>query len=78
MGRKIKFIWDFFGEDALPTAEHHAKHLQTYFSANTLEYNSVGAEALSSMKSMAFVVASENKVELIKRDLKPHRATIET
>ncbi|MFK8045551.1 MAG: hypothetical protein AB8B72_08650 [Crocinitomicaceae bacterium] len=76
--RKIKFIWDFFGEDAQPTAAHHAKHLETYFTLNKVEFEDVGAKELSSLKSIAFVVASEDKVEMIKKDLKPHRATIES
>ena len=77
LDRQIKFIWDFYGEDALETAEHHARHLVTFFSLNQLEYKKVDSQQLSEDHSIAFVVSQEKNVQIIKNSLRPHRATIE-
>lgn len=77
MERQIKFIWDFFGEDGLETAVHHAKHLRTFFDLNKIGFKSIGSEKEGDLKSVAFVVSSEKNVAQIKKSLRPHRATIE-
>lgn len=75
--RQIKFIWDFFGEDAEQTAIHHGKHLETFFALNKIEFTEIGTAVLSDLKCMAFVVSAEANVPIIKNSLRPHRATIE-
>lgn len=77
MERQIKFIWDFFGEDSLETAIHHAKHLNTFFDLNKIAFTGIGSEKENELKSIAFVISSEKNVECIKKSLRPHRATIE-
>ncbi|MFK8038283.1 MAG: hypothetical protein AB8B74_08345 [Crocinitomicaceae bacterium] len=76
--RQIRFIWDFFGADGLETAIHHAKHLTTFFTLNRVDFTNIGSEKEGELKSIAFVVSSEKNVELIKKSLRPHRATIES
>jgi len=73
--RQIKFIWDFFGEDASETAIHHAKHLRIFFALNQIEYLKIDIDN-EELKSMAYVVSRETNVSVIRNSLRPHRATI--
>ena len=42
MSRKIKLIWDFRGEVATKTAEHHEIHLKEYISIEKFPLNITG------------------------------------
>jgi hypothetical protein len=74
--RQIKFIWDFFGEDAHETAVHHAKHLTTFFNLNQVEFLKIDVAEEGDIKSVAYVISSEENVDIIKKSLRPHRAAI--
>lgn len=75
--RQIKFIWDFYGGDAFETAEHHVRHLVTFFETNDIAFSNPKATVLDEMHSIATIVSAESNVQIIKNSLRPHRATIE-
>lgn len=75
--RQIKFIWDFYGEDAKEIAQHHARHLVTFFELNKLKSTEINSELITDGKSIAYVICEESNVQIIKNSLRPHRATIE-
>ena len=75
--RQIKFIWDFYGEDAQETATHHARHLRTFFELNQIAYLIIDtAHNSENLTSVAFVVSEETNVDVIKHSLRPQRATV--
>ncbi len=76
--RNIKFIWDFRGEFGEETAKHHARHLNDFFKNLSVDFEEVGCFVVSEYHTLAFVIAAEDKVDLIKAKLKPHRAEIAT
>ena len=74
--RKIKLIWDFRGEVAAQTAEHHEIHLKEYIEAEKLELNITGFESLNEMYAIAFMVVEEKDMITVRDALKPHRGVI--
>ena len=74
--RKIKLIWDFRGEMATKTAEHHEVHLKEYIDAEKLELNITGFEILNEMYAIAFMVVEEKDMIAVRDALKPHRGEI--
>ena len=73
MGRKIKLIWDFFGEDGLKTAEHHAIHLKEFATKERIESFEIGVEEPSDSQSMAFIVVAEENMITVRDALRPKR-----
>ena len=63
MERQIKLIWDFRGEGALRTAEHHEIHLKEYIVMEKLNIAITGFSALTDMHAIAFMVV---KIGIIK------------
>jgi len=76
MSRKIKLIWDFRGEAAAKTAEHHAIHLNEYLENEKRTLEKTGFEILNEMHAIAFVVVEEKDMILFRDLLKPHRAEV--
>ena len=74
--RKIKLIWDFRGEVASKTAEHHEIHLKEFIQAEKLELNITGFEVLNEMQALAFMVVEETDMLSVRDALKPHRGEI--
>ena len=74
--RKIKLIWDFRGEVAAKTAEHHEVHLKEYIEAEKLELNITGFEILNEMYAIAFMVVEEKDMITVRDALKPHRGEV--
>ncbi len=74
--RKIKLIWDFRGEMAAKTAEHHEVHLKEYIEAEKLELNITGFEILNEMYAIAFMVVEEKDMIVVRDALKPHRGEV--
>ncbi len=73
MSRRIKLIWDFFGEDAKKTAEHHAIHLQEFAKMKAIENTEAGTEEISKQEQLAYlIVAEENMIE-VRDALRPKR-----
>ena len=76
MSRKIKLIWDFRGESAAKTAEHHAIHLNEYLEKEKLTLEKTGFEILNKMHAIAFVVVEEKDMIRFRDALKPHRGEV--
>lgn len=74
--RKLKLIWDFRGPASLKTAEHHAIHLREYVKLNQLDISIIDVETISDMHSLAYLVADESEMKLLRDALKPHRGQI--
>jgi hypothetical protein len=74
--RKIKLIWDFRGEMASKTAEHHEIHLKEFIQAEKLELNITGFEVLNEMHAIAFMVVNEKDMIMVRDALKPHRGEV--
>lgn len=73
MERKVKMIWDFRGQGAQHTAEHHKIHLEEYALAERLAYDLAGVEQFGEFHSIAFMVVDESKLPALRETLKPHR-----
>lgn len=76
MSRKIKLIWDFRGEAAAKTAEHHAIHLNEYLENDKRTLEKTGFEILNEMHAIAFVVVEEKDMISFRDALKPHRGEV--
>lgn len=76
MSRKIKLIWDFRGEAAAKTAEHHAIHLNEYLESEKRTLEKTGFEILNEMHAIAFVVVEEKDMISFRDALKPHRGEV--
>lgn len=76
MTRQIKMIWDFRGQAAAKTAEHHEIHLKEYIAIEKLPLNITGFETYSNMHSIAFMVVTDEHMKQVRDTLKPHRAEI--
>ncbi len=74
--RKIKLIWDFRGEVAAKTAEHHEIHLKEYIEAEKLPLNITGFEIINEMHAIAFMVVTDENMIQVRDVLKPHRGEI--
>lgn len=76
MSRKIKLIWDFRGEVASKTAEHHEIHLKEYIAIEKLPINITGFEIISELYAIAFMVVTDENMIQVRDALKPHRGEI--
>ncbi len=73
MSRKLKLIWDFFGEDATPIAKHHAIHLEEFAINEKLATFESGTEILNENQCIAFLIVEESNMILVRDALKPQR-----
>lgn len=73
MTDRIKFIWDFHGPIAKPTAEHHIKHLVEFLEAKDLQHIPRGVEEISKMHHIAYLVVEKEMVDSLRAILKPNR-----
>ena len=76
MSRKIKLIWDFRGEVAAKTAEHHEIHLKEYITIEKLPLNITGFKIIDDMYAIAFMVVTDENMIPVRDALKPHRGEI--
>lgn len=76
MSRKIKLIWDFRGEVADKTAQHHEIHLKQYIDSEQLAIKITGFETLTSLHSIAFMVVDDQDMIAVRDRLKPHRGEL--
>ncbi len=74
--RTIKLIWDFKGDEAEKTAEHHIIHLKEFSIKEQLILNDVGVEKISEYHFIAFLNVMESEVFTVRDALIPHRAEI--
>lgn len=73
MSRKVKLIWEFFGEDAEDTAKHHAVHLREYTEKQQLESFGVGTEKLADFSFIAYLIVAEDYMLTVRDTLRPKR-----
>ena len=76
MSRKIKMIWDFRGPASAKTAEHHEIHLKEYIEAEKLDIKITGFEMYDEMYAIAFIVATDDNMIMLRDALKPHRGEL--
>jgi hypothetical protein len=76
MYRKIKLIWDFRGEAAAKTAEHHEIHLKEFLETKKYALQISGFEIKSDMYAIAFLVVEEQDMIQFRDALKPHRGEV--
>lgn len=74
--RQIKLIWDFRGQAAAKTAEHHEIHLKEYIQIEKLSLNVTGYTILNDMYAIAFMVVEEKDMITVRDALKPHRGEV--
>ena len=76
--RQIKLIWDFRGESAQNTAQHHKIHLEEYVLAQNLKLNITGNLTLNDIHAIAYLVVTESEMIAVRDALKPHRGEVYT
>ena len=76
MERQIKLIWDFRGEAAAKTAEHHLVHLKEYIATEKLPLENTGFEVINEMYAIAYIVVTDLHMIQIRDILKPHRGEL--
>jgi hypothetical protein len=76
MSRKIKLLWDFRGEDAKKTAEHHTIHLKEFATIENLTFHEIDVEGKNPMFFSAFIVVDEADMKIYRDALKPHRGEV--
>lgn len=74
--RKIKLIWDFRGEAATKTAEHHDIHLKEYLEKEKIVLEKTGFETINEIHAIAFIVVEEKDMITFRDVLKPHRGEL--
>lgn len=73
MSKKLKLIWDFFGDDAHPIAEHHVIHLKEFATNQNITFYEANTEILNDNQSIAFITVDEENMISVRDALKPHR-----
>jgi hypothetical protein len=76
MSRNIKLLWDFRGEDAKATAEHHTIHLREFSEKENLAFVAIGIEEKNPMLASAFITVPEDTMKVFRDALQPHRGEI--
>ncbi len=76
MSRKIKIIWDFYGDKAEKTAIHHEIHLREFMDKHKLELLDSGVSSAADFHFMAYLTIPEKDVKTIRDALKPQRAFV--
>lgn len=76
MNRKIKLLWDFYGDKAEKTAQHHEIHLKEFMEKNQLETLNSGVSSAADFHFFASITILEKDVKTVRDALKPHRAFV--
>lgn len=76
MNRKIKVIWDFYGDKAQKTAEHHLEHLREFMQKNALELLDSGIGSAADFHVMVYLTVHESDVKTVRDAVKPERAFV--
>lgn len=76
MNRDIKLIWDFKGEDAQKTAEHHVIHLKEFDNKEDTNATDFGVAEINPLHHIAFMTVKEEIVFTVRDALLPHRAEV--
>ncbi|SEP83271.1 hypothetical protein [Flavobacterium urocaniciphilum] len=76
MSRKIKLIWDFRGQAAAKTAEHHEIHLKEFLEKENYSLRITGFEIINDMYAIAYLVVDEADMISFRDTLRPHRGEV--
>lgn len=76
MNREITLIWDFHGDDAMGTAEHHVKHLESFMEKEKITFLRSFTQSNADFHCMACLTVEEKDVFIVRDALKPHRAVV--
>ena len=76
MAERIKFIWDFYGEESKPRAIHHIKHLGEFLAAEKLENAHTDLEEVTPQHHIAYMVVERAMMDSLRQILKPHRGQV--
>jgi hypothetical protein len=76
MSKKIKLIWDFRGQTAAKTAEHHEIHLKEFLEKENYALKITGYEVLNEMYAIAYLVVEEADMITFRDTLRPHRGEV--
>jgi hypothetical protein len=76
MSKKIKLIWDFYGEVALETAKHHCIHLKDFANVEKLPFHEIDFTKINEMKAIAAIIVNEIDMKTYRDALKPHRGVL--
>ena len=74
--RQIKLIWDFRGQAAAKTAEHHEIHLKEFLEKENYALRITGFEILNEMYTIAYLVVEEADMITFRDALRPHRGEV--
>lgn len=69
------YHWDFFGPQALPTAEHFLIHLDEFLEREGLEAEGTGLASAEEGHHAAWLRISEEHETLVVQALRPRRKT---
>ncbi|MDX2053162.1 MAG: hypothetical protein SFV15_12265 [Polyangiaceae bacterium] len=74
MTESIRLIWDFRGRTAEGTARHQSRHLAEFAVREHLATGGTGAEAVTEIHWIAWMLVAPSDVERLRQVLRPHRA----
>lgn len=77
MNRKIRLIWDFYGDTAEGTAKHHLIHLGEFMQRSSMPIYNEGISTEAELHALAFITVDEKDVISLRDALKPGRAYVE-
>lgn len=69
----LRFHWDFFGPDALPTAEHFRRHLNEFCASEGID-DARTSTAMVQGRCVATLECGEAHMILVRDRLRPKRA----
>lgn len=76
MERTIKFVWDYYGEAAAKTAEHHKIHLQEFAEERQLKTQQAEFEIINNTHAIATLLLKEDEALELKDILRPEKAYV--
>ena len=69
----VKLVWNFSGEGALKTAQHHLIHLKEYAEREKVKVIEFGTQKQSEFTSTAFMIVAKDLVAPLRESLNPHQ-----
>lgn len=76
MERKIKLVWEFYGVDALKTADHHLIHLSQYIQREDIDIIDKGVELINEFSAISFIIIYNSFAVKLRSDLKPKKGLL--
>ena len=70
---KAKLVWNFSGEGAFKTAQHHLFHLKEYSRREKVEVVEFGTQQQTEFTACAFMIVAKALVNDLRKSLKPHQ-----